>query len=63
MLKKILTLAFFTQFLFAQDSLLIDLPEVKVAGNINSTSVLKTARNITLLDSKNIEALPVKTIP
>ncbi|KPM46921.1 TonB-dependent receptor [Jiulongibacter sediminis] len=62
MLKKILTLAFLTQSLFAQDSLFIDLSEVKVTGNINSTSVLKTARNITLIDSKTIESLPVKTI-
>lgn len=62
MLKNILTLVLLTQAVFAQDTLQFNLSEVKVTGNINSTSVLKTARNITVIDSKTIENLPVKTI-
>ncbi|MGR3812310.1 TonB-dependent receptor [Jiulongibacter sp. NS-SX5] len=62
MFKKLFFFVLATHALVAQDSLSVDLSEIKVTGNINSTSLLKTARNITVIDSKTIEALPVKTI-
>lgn len=62
MLKKICFLAFLSQTIAAQDSLKIDLSEIKVSANINQSELSKTARNVSIIDAKEIKESPIKTI-
>ncbi len=52
----------FTSFFQQKDSTIIDLNAVTVTANITNQQIKNTARNVSVIDQKTIEASPVKTI-
>ncbi len=64
-MKRISFLSFFifnSLILFSQDSLQYELNSVTVSANINQSSLLKTARNVTVITAKDIADMPVKSL-
>ena len=53
---------FFTTFFQEKDSTITELNTLTVTANITSQEIKNTARNISIIDKKTIEAAPVKTI-
>jgi vitamin B12 transporter len=46
----------------SQDSLSLNLSEIKVSANLNPSEIRKTARNVSIITAAEIEESPVKTI-
>jgi len=62
MFQKIILFILIGSSVFSQDSLEINLSEVKVSANISPNEIRKTARNVSIIDQKDIKDAPVKTL-
>jgi vitamin B12 transporter len=62
MFQKIILFLLVGTSVFSQDSLEINLSEVKVSANISPNEIRKTARNVSIIDQKDIKDAPVKTL-
>lgn len=62
MLRIILLMTLVSLYSFGQDSLQLDLSEIKVSANINRSEIIKTARNVSVISAEEIAKSPTKTI-